>query len=186
MTYKKLVSALLGGSLLVACSGNELKPNDYPEWVYSPTVEQGLAAADCVPIHNGNIALAMKQVTASGRMNIAQQIEVKVKAMDKTYDRVTTTNEGASTGGTFESVSKQVTQQTLSGVRAEKTERTVVDNKPYICSLVVLNPEATSGLIDDIMKASEANLSPNDKSVLKEQFLAYKAQEELEQAVQQN
>jgi len=118
---------------------------------------------------------------ANGRANLAFQIETKVKAMDKTYDRVTTTNEGASTGGTFESVSKQVTQQNLNGARAVKYAKVDDDGKKMMCSLVTLSPAATNTLFDALIDSSERNLSPDNESVLKEQFLSYKAQQELEQ-----
>jgi hypothetical protein len=112
------------------------------------------------------------------------QIDTKVKAMDKTYDRVTNTNEGASTGGTFESVSKQVAQQNLAGSRAVKFERVVDGQVKLMCALVTLSPESTNNLFKGLVKASEVNLSPDNESVLKEQFLAFKAQQELEEEMQ--
>ena len=105
--------------------------------------------------------------------------------MDKTYDRTTTTNQGSSSGGTFESVSKQVTQQNLSGARAVKFERVIDDGKKMMCVFVTLSPESTNALFQGLVKAAEVNLSPDNEAVLKEQFMAYKAQQELDQALQQ-
>lgn len=172
--------------LLTACSSEPTKEelaaaDPYPAWFYNPTVENGIAAASCVPIPGSNVSVAKKQATANGRANLAFQIDTKVKAMDKTYDRVTTTNAGSSTGGTFESVSKQVTQQSLSGSRAIEFERVMDGDKKMMCALVALNPEATNQLFKDLMQSAEVNLSPDNESVLKEQFLAYKAQQELDQ-----
>ncbi|WP_019528396.1 LPP20 family lipoprotein [Dasania marina] len=177
---------LAASVLLTACGGSPTKEelakaDPYPAWFYNPTVENGIAAASCVPIPGSNVSVAQKQATANGRANLAFQIETKVKAMDKTYDRVTTTNAGSSTGGTFESVSKQVTQQSLSGSRAIKFERVLDDDKKMMCALVALTPEATNQLFKSLVKSAEVNLSPDHESVLKEQFMAYKAQQELDQ-----
>lgn len=188
----KLASATLAASiLLTACGGTTptkeeatAKVDPYPDWVYNPIIENGLAAANCVPIPGSNFSIAQKQATANGRANIAFQIETKVKAMDKTYDRVTTTNAGASTGGTFESVSKQVTQQNLSGARAVKFQKVDDNGKAMMCAFVTLSPETTNNLFKDLVQAAEVNLSPDNEAVLKEQFLAYKAQQELEQEMQ--
>jgi predicted component of type VI protein secretion system len=189
MKRTKLASIVLASSvLLAACqttapvAPQAVAPVDpYPEWVMNPVIENGLAAASCVPIPGSNISVAQKMATANGRAQLSFQIETKVKAMDKTYDRVTTTNDGASTGGTFESVSKQVTQQNLNGARAVKFAKVVDDGKNLMCALVTLSPETTNTLFSALVQSSEKNLSPDNEAVLKEQFLSYKAQQELEQ-----
>jgi hypothetical protein len=179
---------LAGSALLAACSSTPAKDeataaaaDPYPDWFYNPVIEDGIAVASCVPIPGSNVSVAQKQATANGRANLAFQIESKVKAMDKTYDRVTTTNEGASTGGTFESVSKQVTQQNLAGARAVKFARVDDDGEKMMCAFVTLSPESSNALFQGLISAAEVNLSPDNETVLKEQFLAHKTQEELEQ-----
>ena len=92
-----LASITLAASvLLTACGGTTPVKEEvaapavvdpYPEWVYNPIIENGLAAASCVPIPSSNISVAKKQTVANARADIALQINVKVKAMDKTYDR---------------------------------------------------------------------------------------------------
>ena len=187
MNLIKFASLTLVSSLLLgACSSQpeqqtEKAADPYPDWFYKPNIENGLAAASCVPIPGSNVSVAQKQATANGRANLAFQIEAKVKAMDKTYDRVTTTNQGSSTGGTFESVSKQVTEQSLAGSRTEKFERVIDDGKKMMCALVTLNPTATNDLFQNLIQSAEVNLAPDHEAVLKEQFMAYKAQQELEQ-----
>ena len=175
-------------AFLTACvSGNQTQTkltDPYPEWFYNPIIEDGIAAASCVLIPGKNISVAQTQATANGRASIAMQIDTKVKAMDKTYDRVTNTNDGPSTGGTFESVSKQVAQQNLSGSRAIKYMKVIDGKDNLMCALVALSPESTNKLFKDLVKASKANLSPDNESVLMEQFLAYKAQQELELELQ--
>lgn len=177
-------------SLLTACGGaptkqESAKADPYPDWYYSPadSIANALNAASCVAIPGGNLEIARKQALANGRADIASQIETRVKAMDKTYDRLANTDEGSSVGGTFESVSKQVTNQVMSGVRAVKSARVDDSGKPYFCSLVSLDPEKTSQLVDQIIAASGVNISGDSESVLREQFNAYKAQQEMESAM---
>lgn len=183
-----LIVPFFASFLMTACGSSNPTQSQvvdpYPEWFYNPIIENGIAAASCVLIPGNNISVAQKQATANGRANLAMQIDTKVKAMDKTYDRVTNTNEGASTGGTFESVSKQVAQQNLSGSRAVKYMKVIDGDDKLMCALVTLSPDSTNNLFKDLVKASEANLSPENESVLKEQFLAYKAQQELEKELQ--
>ena len=183
-----LCLGLAGSLILIGCSGTpskeEITKNDpYPKWFYSPVNQNGLAAASCVPIPGINLSVAKKQATANGRADLAMQIETKVKAMDKSYDRVTNTNEGASTGGTFESVSKQVANQNLAGSRAQKFARVNDDGVEMMCAFVTLSPESTGSLFNGLIKAADVNLSPDNESVLREQFLAYKAQQELEKEI---
>ncbi|PCK05284.1 MAG: hypothetical protein COA42_18415 [Alteromonadaceae bacterium] len=187
MKVVQLASLALASSvLLTACAGSPptkevaAASDPYPEWFYNPIIENGFAAASCVPIPGVNVSVAQKQATANGRANLAMQIDVQVKAMDKTYDRVTTTNEGASNGGTFESVSKQVAKQNLSGARAVKFARIIDDGNRMMCAFVTLDPSSTSNLFKGLVEAASVNLSPDNEAVLKEQFLAYKAQNELE------
>ena len=191
---KTKVLAVFASTLAITLAGcgassptQEVASDPYPEWYYSAAdaIPNALNSASCVPVPAGNMEIARKQALANGRADIAGQIETRVKAMDKTYDRLATTDQGTSVGGTFESVSKQVTNQVLSGVRAVKSARVDDGGKPYFCSLVSLNPESTKTLVDSIIKASNLNLSASNESVLREQFNAYKAGQELEQQLQQ-
>jgi hypothetical protein len=153
----------------------------YPDYVLNPVIENGLASAPCVPLPAGNIGAAQKHATANGRADIAMQIGAKVKAMDKTYDRIANTNEGASTGGTFESVSKQVTEQHLQGVRAVKFDPVTDGDKRLLCALITLSPEYTDSLFKGLVKQAGVNLAPDSESVLREQFMAWKAEKAMDE-----
>jgi len=183
-TQKLSCLAIIFSLLLVACSSAPKQQSNmadpYPDWFYNPIVENGIAAASCVPIPGVNVSIAQKQATANGRANLALQIETKVKAMDKTHDRTTTTNQGSSTSGTFESVSKQVTQQNLTGSRAVKFERIIDDGQKMMCAFVTLDPAATNRLFEGLIQAADVNLAPDHEAVLRAEFMAYKAQQELE------
>jgi len=184
------IPALIAASCLIlaGCSDNPTIPevmeaqqekSPIPTWVLIPVIENGIAATDCV-VSSGNFSIDRKQAIANARVDLAQQIDTKVKAMDKTYARKTDTNSGPSVGGTFESVSKQLTDQSLNGARPIKVEHVEMEGKKHLCIMVALSPTFTEELFKNIIKRSGTNLNPNDEAVLREEFKAYKAQQEMD------
>jgi len=153
-----------------------------PSWVMNPMVENGIADTQCVSAKPGvGLNYLKSQATALARAELSKQLDVKVKAMDKTYQRLADTTSGQSVGGTFESVSKQVAQQSLSGSRAINMDYvTMPGGEQNFCVMVALSPELTDSLFKELVNKSGANLSPQDEGVLYEQFLSHKAQEEME------
>ncbi len=181
------IGLFAGGTIIVLLAGcmgsSPVKQADpYPDWYYNSAdaIPGALNSASCVPIPGTNMDIARKQALANGKAEIAGQIETRIKAMDKTYDRIANTDQGSSSGGTFESVSKQVVNQTLSGIRAVKSTRVEDKEKSFFCSLVSLNPDMTKQLVSKIIQSANLGLSATDEHVLREQFNAYKAQQELE------
>ncbi|MDY0362736.1 MAG: hypothetical protein RBR08_14895 [Desulforegulaceae bacterium] len=152
---------------------------DLPGWVLDPTVEGGIASTECV-IYTGDISLDKAEAVALARADIAKQIDVKVKAMDKTYQNKVKTKDGVAAGGVFESVSKQIAQQQLKGARAIKMDLIEIDGKKQWCVMVALDPTLTDRLFKNIVKESGANLDPQDEAVLYQEFKAYKAGQELD------
>ncbi|WP_197472764.1 LPP20 family lipoprotein, partial [Oleiphilus sp. HI0123] len=103
------------------------------------------------------------KATALARAELAKQIEVKVKAMDKTYQRLTDTAEGSTTGGTFESVSKQLANKTLSGSRVTKIDYVdFPDDTQKLCVMVTMSPELTESLFKDLLQGSGKSISPKN------------------------
>ena len=159
-------------------------PSNIPDWVMNPVIENGIADTQCLIANPGTSMSTLKAAaTASARAELAKQINVNVKAMDKTFQRLTGTNNGPSSGTSFESVSKQITQQALSGSRAIKMDYVTLppDNKSNFCVMVGLSPEQTKTLFKDLVQqAGTTNLSPDNQAVLYERFLAKKAGDEME------
>ncbi|PIE75366.1 MAG: hypothetical protein CSA18_00325 [Deltaproteobacteria bacterium] len=183
-----LISVLFiaGIVLLSGCTSSKSEPEpkgiDLPAWILNPTIEGGLASTECV-VYTGDISLDKAEATAVARASLAKQIEVKVKAMDKTYQRKVKTKEGVAAGGVFESVSKQVASQYLKGSRVIKMDLIEIDGKKQWCVMVALDPSLTEKLFKNIVKESGANLDPQDESVLYEEFKAFKAGQELDAEV---
>jgi hypothetical protein len=175
----------VAAAVLAGCGGKAPKNKlGVPQWVLNPTVENGIAATDCVG-WTGNMSIDRKQAIANARAAIAQQIQVKVQAMDKTYQSKTTADGETTTGSTFESVSKQITQQNLNGAMPRKVDLVKIDGKKNLCAMVAFSPKATEELFKDIVEASGKNLNPQSEKALYQEFKAHKAQEEMQKSLQE-
>jgi hypothetical protein len=169
--------------LLSACAGGDVKEqapvSNIPAWVLNPIIDDGLAATECVK-WSGNMSIDKKQAVANARAGLVKQINIKVKAMDKTYARKTETQDKMVTSNVFESVSKQIAEQSLVGARPERVELVNIGDVQNLCAMVTLKPEKTQELLDSILAASEVTVSAQDKDILYEEFKSYKAHQELD------
>ena len=145
-----------------------------------PLIEGGFADTQCVDA-SADFNILKTKATALARAEIAKQINIQVKAMDKTHDELVEVNDGTAEGSTFSSVSKQVTNQMLAGTRSVKIDYVdFPDNTQKLCSMVTMEPDQTKELFDGLVKASGKKLSAQNESVLYQEFKAHKAQVELE------
>lgn len=183
----KLGTTIAITAVLAACgstpSSQEALNANIPDWVLNPIVEDGLAASVCVP-SSGHMSTDKAQASALSRTELAQQINTRVKALDKTYTERVDVDGKAQVGSTFTSVSKQLTNQSLVGARVIKTSYANFDGKNQLCVLTTLGASSTKELFDNIIKESERNLSIDQEKVLYQEFKAQKAQEELEAELQ--
>lgn len=185
----KKISLLLSVALLSACSSvpkesMNLNVNDnVPNWVFNPTIEHPLAASSCVA-WSGNFSIDKAESVALSRVGLAQQLKLKVSVLDKFYQRKVKTEQGQSTGGTFEQVSKQVAEQNLVNSEVQKVEFAVIDNVKQLCSLVTLTEKQANNVVDGLIEKSGIVIDPTSKAALYEEFRAKKATEELEAELQ--
>lgn len=156
-----------------------------PSWVANPTIEDGIASSECVP-WSGDMSLDRAEAVAKARADLAKQIEIKVKAMDKTYARKVKTAGGVASGGVFESVSKQVTNRNLNATQVNKVDVVKINNADHLCAMVVFGRAANRRLFDDLINTSQVvqQISPQDESAMWEEFKAFKAQQELDKETQ--
>lgn len=179
----KTITTAAAFSLLAACGSQQVAEAPkvkLPSWVLNPIIENGIADTQCVQT-TADMNILKNKATALARAELVKQIDVKVKAMDKTYQRLTDTADGSSSGSTFESVSKQIAQKNLSGSRATKVDYIdFPDGTQKLCVMVTMSPELTESLFKDLIKESGNNISPKSEAVLYERFLAKKATEEME------
>jgi len=171
-------------TLLAACAGNQNKPQGnlaLPSWVLSPSVEDGLAETACVN-WTDYMHVDRDEATAIARNRLAQQIEVRAASMSKAHASKTNANGGANVGTTFESNARQISEATLKGSKAVKTDLFEIDNKKQLCVMVSLEAQQLESIANQIIGQSGARLSNEDKAVLKEQFKAGAGQRALLEA----
>lgn len=179
----KLTTALLTTLLLSACANqNEINKGelaDIPNWILAPQIENGIAESACV-LWSGNLSIDKDEASHIARDRLAKQIDVRAAGMTKAFADKTTTSAGLNTGTTFESVSRQIFDQTLKGSKPSKAGLFTLDNKKNFCVMVEISPEKTNILYKGIIAASGKQLSADDDKVLFQQFKAWKAQGELD------
>lgn len=185
---KKLIVMLAGLLVLLAgCSGNQERPEDrIPEWVADPQsqVSSGLAASNCVPASD-QFAIDRNEAIALTRQLLASQIEVAVESMEETYQQQTRTAEGeAVSGSTFQSVSRQLTDQTLRGARVDRTEYETINEQRQLCTMMVVGESDMRALFDNLIDASARPIPAQDEAVLWEQFRHAQARDEMDEALE--
>ena len=187
LTYRITVIALAAAITAGCASGAQQSATtkSLPDWVTAPYVKDGFTDTQCVKA-NASMGILKNSATALGRAEIAKQIDVQVKAMDKTYARKVKTADGISTGGVFETVSKQVTNRNLTASQVNKVDVVQINNADHLCAMVVFGREANRRLFDDLINTTQVaqQISPQDEGVLWEEFKAYKSQQELDKETQ--
>lgn len=182
MNHKHIILGVVLSSLLGACSSvNEevSERSNLPTWILNPSIEDGLAATDCV-IYSGNLSVDRKMATANSRVTLAQQIALNVDSLDRTYLNRVDATQDSTTGATFSSVSKQITRQTLYGSRVVKADIVEIKDVEHFCVLTNITPKLTDELFSNIVKSSKRRLSDDDDKFLRQEFKSFKAQQSLE------
>ena len=153
------IAALASAGLLfgVSCASGAKQP---PEWVINPDDAGGVAATECVP-ELGNFSLEREAAMAKARAAIARQLELRVAAKTKVYERSSRVNDEVEIETAFENVSKQVAEQTMRGLKAERTEYLKIRGKKQFCALVRLPPEGRDQHFDRVI--DEAGTPVNDE-----------------------
>lgn len=166
--------------ILVGCAQNQPTPQsqeeDWPDWVLNPTVEDGLADTACVSWSNDpNVDKA--EAVANARVGIAKQISVKVKAMDKIYQKKVTSAGKANAESSFEGVAKSVTEASLQASRPIKVKKVMMGGEPKLCVMVAMGQ--AQKLFKDILKEANSDVNENVEKEMYLEWRASKAQAEL-------
>ena len=146
-----------------------------PDWIINPKAEGGFAATECVK-DSGNLSLDRQVAVAKARAEIAKQFELRVAAMDKTYARMTeetnapagadkpSASRGVQTA--FESVSKQIAEQTLSGLTPARVEYVDLNSERNLCAMIAVDRSAARTAYDKVVGAAGAKLTPEANEAL--------------------
>lgn len=181
---KQIIAGLATGLLVAGCSSTGPKEDiaGVPNWVTSPAYADGVAASECVPA-SSNFSLDRKEALANARQNLAQQLDLRVRAMDKTYQSRTRADEEVSTGSSFESVSRQVTETNLNGSRVVQTAYVDLNDQRSLCVMAAFGDSEMQEIFDDLIQASGREVSPQDEDILYQEFKAKRAGEEMDKAL---
>ncbi|MGH8481448.1 MAG: hypothetical protein ACRES8_03200 [Nevskiaceae bacterium] len=169
--------SVLAAAGLAACASQP------PDWIMRPTAEGGWAATECVK-DSGNLSLDRQIAVAKARAEIAKQVELRVAAMDKTYTRLTeeanagvqrdTASSSQSTAfqSAFESVSKQIAEQTLGGLTPTRVEYVELNEARNLCAMIAVDRSAARSVYDQVVQASGQQLTPAASEALYRDFTA--------------
>ncbi len=154
-----------------------------PSWILNPQIEDGIAVSECV-LFSGNMSIDRQQAVANARTSLAQRIETRVSAMDKSYrDKIEVTS-GVESGSTFSSFSKQLTQQTLVGTNPIKTDITKIAGKDNLCVLVAIGQQSTKDIFDKLVGVADRPMNPEQKDILYAEFKTQRAEDLLDKELE--
>ena len=172
--------------ILSACSTSpemegtkETSIGEIPSWVLSPTVTDGIAVSECVSF-TGNFSIDKQHALTTARVSLAQSIDARVQAMDKTYRDKVENSEATQVGSTFSSVTKQLTNQTLNGSTLIRTDIVKIADKDNLCVLVAMGQENTREIFEQLVSKSKRSMNKEQKDLLYQEFKAEKANDMLE------
>ncbi len=149
-----------------------------PQWALNPYVEDAQAAVGMVTVGASGVGNARNKAISRARVELANQMEVKVKSMTKDYLNVVGQGDNEVVEEAFSQVSKQVSKQTLVG--SKQIDMFMTPSKELYV-LVAIPNEAAREATKDAMNNSISKLKSDAK--LYQEFKAAQAQEELEKSI---
>lgn len=143
---------------------------DLPDWVMSQEYQGGIAAAECVTF-SGSLSIDRQQAVAEARVALAQQIEVRVKSVDKLYTERVSSGKNAQTKSVFQRASEQLTDRVLNNSKVVKTEliKNIFDTDK-VCVMVALPSEAAKEYFREIVKVANVDVPAKLEDDLFETF----------------
>jgi len=165
-----LTSKVINVTKVVAVSAVfNLSANSIPSWVLNPSVDEGIAAVDCV-VFSGNFSVDAKLASSNARLALSQQIETKVEGLDETYDSRVSNGDQTTITTKFSSHSKQATKQILGGSKILQSDIVKLAGKDYFCSMATLDPNSTQSLFNEIVAETKGDIDSDLKADLLTQF----------------
>ncbi|MEA2049161.1 MAG: LPP20 family lipoprotein [Campylobacterota bacterium] len=175
-SIKYIASVLVAALLMVGCAS---KPDVYvdpefqgaPDWVQIPYVKGKISEMGTAPKNAMNdFGFQRELAMNNARNNLAKRLQVKVKSMFKTFSSQTSAN-GGTMDMTAESVSKQITKQSLIGT-SQHAAWTSRSGTLYVLMTIDTNSVA------DLIEQNAQSSYKNDQAAY-QKLLAARAQGEL-------
>lgn len=182
-----MVCLVLGSFVLFSCSSNTAKVDNEalskefenaPSWVLDGggSMEGGMAAVGSAKIGSAGMNFARTEALANGRDELARQLGVKVKNMVKNFTQTTGIGDSETVDKVSSQVSKQVTNETLTGSRQKDSW---ISPSATFYALVVVDPEIVKESVKNSVQTSLKN-----EQALWQQFQAKKAYDELDKEIE--
>lgn len=119
---KKILLLLITLAFVSACSSVDYSETEkYPDWVTSPTYENGLAGVGSAKINELGFDFARKEAMANARADLARQIGIKINATFKSYVAKSGVNENSAVDKVVEEIYKDVVSEEIVGSRLDKS-----------------------------------------------------------------
>lgn len=148
------------------------------DWICSPHIDGGLSAVGSSTATMVDESFMQTEAMADARDKLARQLETKVKNMFKKFTQATGQGESTTVDKVATNVSKQVANQTLSGVKMHKSYQ-APNGTLYVWA--VLSPNGVEEFKKATMEtAKKASTSMGNQEALYQQFLAERGMKELD------
>ena len=161
--------SLLSGLLLLAVFGAHAESKQWPDWVLDPQSEATLAASECIP-SSGSLSIDRQQVAANARVALAQQIGIKIEAMDKTYMSRVNDGKAPKLASSFESTSKQTVDTMLNGARLIRFESVKNSEGNFWCGLIALESGTEKKIVRSLVQAKSVQVDNDTEEILLAKF----------------
>jgi hypothetical protein len=185
----QLIKIAVSGAIalsFIACAGEQPAPQvegcnmagpNSPMWVCEPMMEGSITAIGVAQKSPAGVGFQRTEATAQGRDELTRILNLKVSNMVKSFAQSTGIGEAQTMEKVSSQVSKQVASETLSGSRVVKTHVNQSNGELFV--LMAIDTQA----VQDYAKKAVATSMKNDEA-LYQQFMAKKAQEELEKEIE--
>jgi|AntRauTorcE11897_2_1112592.scaffolds.fasta_scaffold03743_4 hypothetical protein len=180
-------SAIAVSIALVGCAGapeQQAQPQEpsIPSWVITPEVQDGLAATGCVPA-SGRINSDSSRADLTARQQLATTMGAQIQSLTENYQRTIDTEEdGLSTGGNFEEVTRQIVDQEMVGSRRVRAEYVTIEGQRQFCSMVAIGQQSVTQMLQSVAEAAGAEEEAFTTAEMREQFMSQKALNRLNEA----
>lgn len=166
----RATAAALAALLLAACQHTLAQATaEWPDWVLNPPAGGELVGTDCVS-SSGNLSIDRQQVTAKARLVLAQQIEVRIEAMDETFAQRASEGKAERLSVSFKSASRQLVNTTLQGSRLVRAETVNHRDGRFLCGMVAIERQRSERLAGDVIRTAGAKMDDDTEALLLARF----------------
>ena len=153
--FSSVIILMIFATFLMACGGKTKldNPSGLPPWFQNPPEDPNYMFSTAT-MTSKDLQLAINKAKQQARVDLAQQMETKIKAMTKQFTEEVGLGEDAEFLSQTSVVSKSVTSKVLNGSRARQVETIKEDGviyRAYVLMELPIGP-ANSALLNAVKK----------------------------------